>query len=170
MESTEILSTLAQIALGLVGFTGVVIALDHEPSEMNRVRAFRMNVLVFPSSGALFLALLPLVLNFLFVDTGELWKISNAANAIFTLGYLAWIVPASRATMKVAPEIFNMSVWRFFVSGHWINVLIQILAVTPVLNKINVGVYLSGLLWLLFVSLVQFRRMLLIHQAKNHGD
>jgi hypothetical protein len=53
MESTEILSALAQLALGLVGFTGVVIALDHEASEINRVRDYRLNVLLFPSGGAL---------------------------------------------------------------------------------------------------------------------
>ena len=53
MESTEILSAIAQLALGLVGSSGVAIALDHEASEINRVRGYRLNVLLFPSSGAL---------------------------------------------------------------------------------------------------------------------
>ena len=170
MESTEILSALAQLALGLVGFTGVVIALDHEASEINRVRGYRLNVLLFPSSGALFLALLPLVLIFLVFDLGNIWKISNMAQALFELGYLVWFIPASRAIMKVAPEIFDMNVWRSFVGGHLANAIFQILAISEFFKDSNVGIYLAGLLWLLFVSLIQFRRMLLIHQAKNRGD
>ena len=170
MESTEILSALAQLALALVGFTGVVIALDHNPSEINHVRAYRLNVLVFPSSGALFLALLPLMLNFLVIDTESIWKISNIAQALFELGYLAWFIPASQAIMKVAPEIFDMRVWRFFVLGHVANAIFQFLAATEIFKDINIGIYLVGLIWLLFISLVQFRRMLLIHQAKNRGD
>lgn len=170
MDATEALSTVAQLALGLVGFTGVVIALDRKPAEVSRTEAYRLNILIFSSSGAMFLALVPLGLGFFSLSEIYLWKISNLIHAMFAFGFSFWFVPNSQLIMRVAPEIFHLPVWRFFLIGYLLNGILQILAAIGVLQDGEVGIYLLGLIWLLFVSLVQFRRMLLIQQNKRNGD
>jgi len=170
MDASEVLSTIAQLALGLVGFTGVVIAVDREKADVSRVDAFRLNVLLYSGSAAMFLALLPMGLEFLNLNENDIWKLSNLGHAIFAFGFLTWFFPASRLTMQSAPEIFNITVWRFYLAGHLANGILQILAMLGAVNKQAIGIYIFGLFWLLFISLVQFRRMLLIHQRKNNGD
>ena len=170
MDASQALSTIAQLALGLVGFTGVVIAVDQDKAEVSRVDAYRLNVLLYSSSGAMFLALLPLGLEFLNLTENDIWKLSNLGHAIFAFAFLMWFIPASRLTMQAAPEIFNFAVWRSYLAGHLANGILQILAVLGVANKQAIGIFIFGLFWLLFISLVQFRRMLLIHQRKNNGD
>lgn len=170
MDATEALSTVAQLALGLVGFTGVVIALDREPAKVSRVDAYRLNVLIFSSSAAMFLALIPLGLEFLNLKEVDIWKLSNLLHAIFAFGFSFWFVPASRSIRQIAPEIFNLPVWWFFFTGYLFNGVLQVLAAIGLLHEQVVGIYLIGLFWLLFISLLQFRRMLLIHQRKHSGE
>ena len=170
MDATEALSTVAQLALGLVGFTGVVIALDHEPAEVSRVDAYRLNVLIFSSSGAMFLALIPLGLQFLNLTEIDTWKLSNLLHAIFAFSFSIWFVPASRSIRQIAPEIFHLPVWGTYLAGYLLNGVLQGLAAIGVLQEQAVGIYLISMFWLLFISLLQFRRMLLIHQRKHTGD
>ena len=170
MDASEILSTIAQLALGLIGFSGVVIALDQDHTEVSRVDAYRLYVLIFSGSGAMFLALFPLGLGFLGLPEIDIWKISNLVHSLFAWLFIGWFVPASYSTGKIAPEIFHASSMAVYVGGYLLNAVLQGRAAMGALQEQAVGIYIFGLIWLLFVSLLRFRRMLLIHQNKHSGD
>lgn len=59
MEEADTLATIAQISLGLAGFTGVVVSFDKINAALSRVDAFRLIILLSMSMGALMLALIP---------------------------------------------------------------------------------------------------------------
>lgn len=170
MQGSEVLTTIAQLALGLAGFSGVVIALDHEPTQISRVGAFRLNVLLLTSGGAMFLAIAPLGLQHFGLSEAEIWKLASILQAIFALGFLLWFWPATLATRKIAPEIFHTTVMMTYFGGNLLNLVLQIIAALGLVENQAIGIYLLGLMWLLFNSFLQFRRMLLVHQSKHRND
>ncbi|HSN72949.1 MAG TPA: hypothetical protein VLT59_15640, partial [Steroidobacteraceae bacterium] len=62
MDSTELLTAIAEIALGLAGFSGVMTAFMQRPGRLTGIETYRIGVLLGASLGAMFLALVPLVL------------------------------------------------------------------------------------------------------------
>src|SRR5262245_1887437 len=86
MEIREALLAVAQIALGLAGFSAVLVALSGEPTRWTPLDSFRITGMLTLSFGALFLSLVPLVLGFLSVSESRLWRASAAFLALFILG------------------------------------------------------------------------------------
>lgn len=103
---------IASIAIALIGFSGVVIALGRRgegkwtPSEMLQLRT-----LVEPSIVSLLGAFVPILLGLLFLNEESLWRTSNALLAVFHLvGFSAFIVRGSSSgvtsTHKIMVTIF----------------------------------------------------------------
>jgi hypothetical protein len=86
MEITEALLAVAQIALGLAGFSAVLVALSGEPNRWTPLDSFRITGMLTLSFGALFLSLAPLVLGFFSVSESVLWRVSAALLALFNFG------------------------------------------------------------------------------------
>lgn len=157
----DALSTIAEIALGLAGFSGVVVVLGRQPGIFTRVEAGRLVLLLMISIGAMFLALLPLSLAPLELADSLLWRISAATFTIFCLGY--WLVGRSRVRIvrDHAPEIysFGVSVFNYATVGTAMVLQLVVLA-RP--EDLGPGLYVLGLLSLLLTATVQFVRMLFI--------
>ena len=62
MESSEYLYTVAEVAVALVGFAGIVIALRHRESGLSGLDRSFVTDMVQRGLAALFFALLPLLL------------------------------------------------------------------------------------------------------------
>ena len=60
LNPSETLSTIAELALGLAGFTGVLVVLGRQPGRFSPAEGFRLAVLLVASLSALFLSLVPL--------------------------------------------------------------------------------------------------------------
>jgi hypothetical protein len=69
LDIAEALLTLSQVAVGLAGFSSVLVALGGEPNKWAPIDAFRIVAMLSSSFGALFLSLVPFVLHF--VGIGE---------------------------------------------------------------------------------------------------
>jgi hypothetical protein len=166
MEGSEVLSAVAQVALGLAGFTGVVISLGREPGGLSRVKAYRLSVLLLQAGAALLLSLIPFGLFYLNIGYQDVWRISSALMALFTILFLSWLLPRSREMMQIAPEIFNHPVFFVTCLGHVVNIILQAMNALNVFNTPVLGLYLFGLFWLLWMSLQQFGRMVFIPQRE----
>ena len=168
MEGAEVLATTAQIALGIIGFAGVVIALDEPAKAINQVGKYRLLVLIFMSAGALFLSLLPFALHHVGLTTENVWRTSSLLLAIFTGIFLAWFWPASRRIWQAVPEIFHTPTFSVYLGLHIANFVFQGLNSSGRLGSVELGVYLFGLVWLLLNSFIQFGRMLFVRPSRNN--
>lgn len=167
MEGSEVLSAVAQVALGLAGFTGVVISLGRQPGGLSRVKAYRLSVLLLQAGAALLLSLIPFGLFYLSIRLPDVWRISSAVMAVFTALFLVWLLPRSREMMRIAPEIFNHPTFFVTCFGHFVNLILQAMNALNVFNPPVLGVYLFGLFWLLWMGLQQFGRMVFIPQKEK---
>ena len=157
----DALSTIAEIALGLAGFSGVVVVLGRQPGAFTRVEAGRLVLLLVSSIGAMFLALLPLSLAPLELSDSLLWRISAATFTAFCLGY--WLIGRSRVRIvrTHAPEVYSFAVSVFNYATVGTAVILQLVVLARPAD-LGPGFYVLGLLGLLLTATVQFVRMLFV--------
>ena len=165
----DALSTIAEIALGLAGFSGVVVVLGRQPGSFSEVEAGRLALLLVSSIGAMFLALLPLSLAPLGLGDALLWRISAATFTAF--GFAHWLVGRSRVRIvrTQAPEIYSRatSVFNYATVGTAMVLQLVVLA-RP--RDLGPGLYVLGLLSLLLAATLQFVRMLFVRPQRSKLD
>jgi len=86
MDQLGSFETLAEIALGLAGFSGVVVAVSDRPVQHERSDSLRILSLLTLSLGGLVLALLPSGLALAEVSWATIWRGGSAAAAVGWLG------------------------------------------------------------------------------------
>jgi hypothetical protein len=79
------LSTYAQVAIGLAGFSSILIALSGRPSLWGPIDSFRITILLTSSFLSVLLSLLPITLAFFSMADASVWRISLAVLALATL-------------------------------------------------------------------------------------
>lgn len=163
MDPTELLATIAEIALGIAGFSGVMVAFMQRPGRLTEIETYRIAVLLGASLGALFLALLPLTLMQFGLEPGAVWRSAGLAMVGLSVVGVAVYLRASRGAARHAPEIFNRPVFASLLAGHVANVVLQIVALTS--PDPSPGPYSLGLLWLLLHAAIQFARILFVRPA-----
>jgi len=89
MSIPDSLQTIAEISIAFAGFTGLVVALRKNDGPLTTVQKYRLQILLSLAFGAMFLSLLPDLLNNFGVAPGRIWIASNAtilAHAVHTAG------------------------------------------------------------------------------------
>ncbi len=162
MNGSEALSAVAQLALGLAGFTGIVVVFGRQPGRLRPVEVYRLANLLAISCEAMFLALLPFGLYYAGLQEESLWRFSSGFMIGLTVVLLAGFSPSTTRFVRETPEIFNLYVLTFLVTAHIANLVVQFLNVLGVFGRPNLGVYFFGLLWLLLHGFAQFARILFI--------
>ena len=111
------LSTYSQLALGLAGFSSVLIALSGKPSSWTRVDSFRISNLLASSFMAVLISLLPPTLAFFGVSDRVLWKICLCVLALATfsivglaLAYFHRLSPADRTVLRPRLVFMNCTI------------------------------------------------------------
>lgn len=156
------LTTIAEIGIALAGFSGLVVVLRKNTGALNEIEKYRMSVLLATAFGAMFLALLPSVLQQLGFADELLWRTSSGFLTTFSLAFVFGWVSSSRRFFNVAREIFSLPAFSVMAIGHLINVGLQLSAALGLWEESSPGVYLFGLIWLLAHASQQFVRMLFI--------
>lgn len=82
MDISSALLALAQVAVGLIGFSSVLIALSGEPSSWSALDTYRITGMLASSIALLLLSLLPFVLLFLGVEEQIVWRLATGAVAV----------------------------------------------------------------------------------------
>jgi hypothetical protein len=149
----------------VAGFSGVVTAFTKRPGKLSAVEAYRLAVLLGITFGAVFLALLPVVLGQFGVAGERLWATVSSLMAVYSTVALAVFLYSSRLMHRLAPEIFNLYLMSAMAAGHAVNIVLQ------VVNALHPGaahaaaIYTVGLCWYLVHAAVQFSRMLFVQPA-----
>ena len=167
MDPQELLTTIAEIGIALAGFSGLVVVLRKSDGPLNAIEKYRMSVLLATAFGAMFLALLPGILQRLGLSGDDLWMVSSGFLVAFSFIFVLTWVLSSRRFFRLAREIFNVAAFAAMAIGHLVNMLLQIAVVLGFWSEQSAGVYLLGLAWLLAHASQQFVRMLFIQPSST---
>jgi hypothetical protein len=151
------LDTIAQVAIGLAGFSGVFVALTQrggfEPADR-----FRLQFLLFASMGALFLALLPSALFARSWSDETAWRVLGWGTTAFTTLGLTFIAGAVRLRRDY-PGVFSVGA----MATQTVLILLAIALSVDVLRvplAEKAGSYVGVLVLLLAQATIVFIRLL----------
>jgi hypothetical protein len=164
----DALSTLAQIAIAIAGFSGIVSVFgrrsvgDWSVAERNRLLA-----LLIVSLTVLLFCLLPLVLLSIPVSESTCWRSLSLLLVIPTVGFEARLIPVANEARRVprGQREVSLAVAGIFITGD----LLAIVAL--VVNGVSLGVvwpYLAVLIWGLTKAAISFVRLVLV--PVGHGS
>jgi hypothetical protein len=170
MIGAEIFTTIAQLAVGVTGFSGIVIAFNRQPGRLSDFEAFRILILFTNSLAAMFLSLIPFAFYYMRWNETTLWRTGNASIAIFELTFLLVFTRLTLKFLRQHRELFNVALLSIFGAGHALNAVVQLFSALGWISLSALSVFILGLLWLLFHSTFQFGRIIFVQpiaQRKN---
>lgn len=152
------------MAIGLAGFSAILVALSGKPHQWTPVDAFRIrNILAF-SFQSVFLSLVPFVLAFFSLPEATVWQVSLLILAIATLGDVLLTLsgvyrlsPSERAVLKAVVVSTVTAVLSVMT-------VVELLAAFGSIRPAS-GVFFLGLVVLLGVSAVLVARFLFARPA-----
>jgi hypothetical protein len=150
LELLGTFETVAQIAIALTGFTGVVVALGRrELAAWAPTERFLLRALLYWSLGTMFLAFVPAALSG--VAAGTAWRLAHAVFAVFHSAVFAWFFQQSR---RYSLPFTAASLGTVLVG---LGVLLGELAVVVgLVTRAAPYLYLLALLWFVFLAAVAF--------------
>jgi hypothetical protein len=151
LELLGTFETVAQIAITLTGFTGVVVAFGRgELREWSPEETFFLQALLSWSLGTMFLALVPSGLSALSA-LHEPWRAAHGLFALFHGGvFLWWYRAAQRIGLPTtAGSIAAIAVGAVILAG-------EILVALGLLGGVAATLYLVALLWFLLLGAIMF--------------
>jgi len=161
MEEAETLRTVAAVGISLAGFTGIVSVLGRRArGDWSPIEFARMRLLLEASLGAVFFALILILLEMAVPAPRTAWRLSNAFLAAFHLSIIVHFF--RRALMTAAsnlPASERRVVYPLGFAGLSI-IAAQLLACAGVIAEVALP-YFLGLIWLLLIASVTFVYLLL---------
>tara|TARA_R100000935_G_scaffold21876_4_gene40562 strand:- start:121239 stop:121727 length:489 start_codon:yes stop_codon:yes gene_type:complete len=150
MEYSDLLNTLAQIALGTLGFTGVVVALKNNADDLDNHEKIRFQALVTTTLTALVGSLLPQVISIATEDTSQIWRLANLGVGLMHLANFGSIIYTA-VKYKVKPEtrgikeILDTIIGPALILFHFIAALgyipwLKLLLVIGILQQLYIGI------------------------------
>jgi hypothetical protein len=152
MPDTDALHTVAELGIGLAGFSGIVIALSRDPGELAPFDALRVMLLLGSSISAAVLALLPIGLLAAGMQGAPVWRVSSALLALATA---AMLFESGRRFLSL-PEPLTPAIGQFLILGGVVNLLCQFLNAIALGFDGSFAVFYFGLVWLIVFSGIQF--------------
>jgi hypothetical protein len=167
-DLTEALATIAEVAIGLAGFSGIVVVLSRTfERRLTPLERYRMFLLLVPSLATSFLGLSIMALYA--SEVPGAMRIGSGLLAVFCLGFPASQIRRTIHFYRKVPELFQAPVLWGILGGY---IVVGVLSVVHASGLIGVmpSVVFIGLLWPLFQSALQFARMLFIRPLDPDAD
>lgn len=159
MEHADLLNTLAQIALGTLGFTGVVVALKHSSGNWDNYEKIRFQALVTTTLTAMVGAILPQIISIATANDVLVWRLANLGIGLMHLANFGSII-YSAYKFKVKPElrgfkdILDTIIGPTLIILHFIAALgyirwLKLLLVIGVVQQLYIGIsnFLEFITW-----------------------
>jgi hypothetical protein len=164
VDIANALLTFAQLAIGLAGFSAILVALSGKPHQWTHVDAFRIrNILAF-SFQSVFLALVPFVLAFFAAPVSTVWQVSLLILAIATLANVLLVLSGVHRLSRAERAVLNLVVVYTVVAVLLIMAAVELLAAFSIVRPAS-GVFFLGLVVLLGISTVLVARFLFARPA-----
>jgi hypothetical protein len=151
MDISDALLTMAQVAVGLIGFSSVLIALSGEPSNWSSLDRFRITAMLGSSIFLLLVSWLPFVLTFLGVEDVVAWRSSAG---IISICLSAGMIANLRSYRRL-PDAHRLATRPVLVGSIYVLgslVLITTTAAAPGLLAAPEGAFFLGLFFSLLLS------------------
>jgi hypothetical protein len=164
IDVANALLTVAQVAIGIAGFSAILVALSGKPHLWTPVDAFRIrNILAF-SFQSVFLSLVPFVLALFSLREPAIWQVSllilamaSLADVVLVLTGVYRLSPSERAVLKAV-------VVSTVVAILWFMAAVELFAAFGIVRPAS-AVFFLGLVVLLGVSTVLVARFLFARPA-----
>ncbi len=173
MNPVDSLLVIAEISLGLVGFTAVVAVLRRTDGGLGTVNLFRSLHLLGYASATLLLSLFPFLLAAIGCEPEAMWRISSSAMAL--TGVVGLIPSPSQRQIFSEGRVMRKIVGESILRKSRYFALLGLLALNLVLQLANaVGLFglpqfwpfLLGLLCFLIYCLAQFASLLFMEPSE----
>ncbi len=159
MDIESALLALAQVAVGLIGFSSVLVALSGEPAKWSALDSFRIRGMPGNSMGLLLLSVIPFLLSFLGTADSLVWRCSAGLVAAFlAIGMLANLRGYLRLSESYRAATRPPFVWSIFL----VALLVLVAETAAALGFLEPaeGVYFLGLFFMLALSSYLIARFL----------
>lgn len=150
LEQTDSLHTIAELAIALAGFAGIVVALDRRLSAEQVSVHGGFGVLLGSSFGAALFAFVPEWVEAAGLAPGYTWHVSNGLFGAYRLTYVGIATRAARRAGSPIPRPVSVGALALGVCH---------LAAAAGLIELQYFVYLTGLLWSLAMAVLSFARL-----------
>lgn len=161
MNPADSLPVIAEISLGIAGFTAIVSVLRQPGGGIARQDVVRSVYLLAYASATLLLALLPSLLAAIGFESATAWRLSSGAMALTALPGLGFI---PRGTMLSEAPRHAALIWALVVCGA-LNLALQLANAAGMLGPTHLWPFLLGLLWYLVFCLSQFASLLFVRPS-----
>jgi hypothetical protein len=152
----DVLLTLAEITIAIVGFSGIVGALDRDVRKDRRSDAYVLfRWMLDYSLGAFVSCLLPFLVFSLAFDQTTGWRISSALSAA---SFVIWAVSAREFTAEMYKRSSLLD--RIFHVGDFVVLALLILNSVGVFFTPGFPAFLVSVLWSVLGAVVGFARLL----------
>jgi hypothetical protein len=151
--SEEVLMAVSQIAIALIGFSGIVTALGHgQGQKWTASELLQLRTQVEPSMCALFGGLVPSTVGLLVTSPEMLWRISN----LVLVGFIIAALTAHLYRSRRAPTLWSQ---RFLSIVSVVVIVVMILAASNIVIQ-REFVFMLGLWLALIVGVHNFTLLL----------
>ena len=158
MNPVDALPVIAEISLGLVGFTAVVAVLRRPDGGLGTVNLYRSLHLLGYASATLLLALFPFLLTAIGCEPEAMWRISSSAMSLAgAVGFFP--SPQQRRSMPLE-SMAAKSRFAALVGLGALNLILQLANAVGLFGLPQFWPFLLGLLWFLIYCLAQFASLL----------
>lgn len=166
------LSAIAQLGLGLAGFSGIGLVLragaGGGAGPLQRVQLYRLGVMLGTAFGVMLGALVPIVVAQFAADPERVCRVSAGILALMQAGLAINFRIAVRYFQRTVPEIVSRVASRLVFVVHIVNTLVQASSALGLLDNC-VGWYWLGLMWLLVAGTYQFGRILFVRPRDENS-
>ena len=164
IDVANALLTLAQVAIGLAGFSAILVALSGKPHQWKPVDAFRIrNILAFTFQ-SVFLSLTPFVMAFFGWPESTVWKAALLVIAIATFGNVLLVLSGVYRLSRAERAVLNAAVVSTVTAVLFVTAAVELVAAFGVVRPAP-AVFFLGLVVLLAVSTVLVARFLFARPA-----
>ena len=158
MTGSDVLLTVAELAVAFAGFASIVVLFQHrDPSRWPAAVPVRLRAMVESSLGTLYGALMPFPLHAIGLEGETLWATSSAAVivALVVVGIVFYRRASPHLPSGELSRRFTLTIAAFTA----LVVLIQLGNAIGFPFGSGFGLYLIAVLWALLVASIMFLRM-----------
>jgi hypothetical protein len=165
LGSIDGFDALAEFAVALAGFTGVVIVFRRSDDELHPADGIRVFMALVPTLVCAFLAILPLGLELAGVSAGSMWVLAGIAHAV-ALGLLLAVIGVRLARLsEAARAVLSGPLTTFFFLLLSASVVVNLLSATAVVSVPPAASYFFALMAMLASGATVFARIVFIRPA-----
>lgn len=164
IDVTNALLAVAQVAIGLAGFSAILVALSGKPHQWTPVDAFRIRLILACSFQSVFLSLIPVALAFFSLPESTVWKVSPLIIAIATFADVLLVLSGVYRLSRPERAVLKTAVVSTVTAILFVMAVIELLATFGIIGPAP-GVFFLGVIVLLGVSTVLVARFLFARPA-----